>query len=89
MLDATLHVADPPAGIAFEPGAIEVLGCRPELHYEIAGEVLLAPFLTPETARRILFPALSQAAAQTLPPVPLRASGWAVAALHVTARCWP
>jgi hypothetical protein len=51
MLDATLHVADPPAGIAFEPGAIEVLGCCPELHYEIAGEVLrlgLAPFLAPE-----------------------------------------
>ena len=51
MLDATLHVANPPAGISFEPGAIEVLGCHPELHYEIAGEVLgpgLAPLLVPQ-----------------------------------------
>ena len=51
MLDAALHVTDLPAGIAFVPGAIEVLGRRPELHDEIAGEVLrlgLAPFLAPE-----------------------------------------
>jgi hypothetical protein len=51
MLDMALHVTDLPAGIAFEPGAIEGLGCRPELHYEIAGKVLrlgLAPFLAPE-----------------------------------------
>jgi hypothetical protein len=51
VLDAALHVTDLPAGIALEPGAVEVLGCRPELHYEIAGEILrlgLAPFLAPE-----------------------------------------
>ena len=51
MLDAALHVTDLPAGIALVPGAVEVLGRRPELHDEIAGEVLrlgLAPFLAPE-----------------------------------------
>ena len=47
----TLHVADLPAGIALVPGAIEVLGCRPELHDEVAGQVLrlgLAAFLAPQ-----------------------------------------
>ena len=42
---------DSPAGIALVPVAVEVLGGRPELHDEIAGEVLrlgLAPFLAPE-----------------------------------------
>ena len=38
-------------GIAFVPVAVEVLGRRPELHDEVAGQVLrlgLAPFLAPE-----------------------------------------
>ena len=42
---------DPPAGIALVPGAVEVLGRGPELHDEVAGQVLrlgLAPFLAPE-----------------------------------------
>ena len=40
-----------PAGIALVPGAIELLGCGPELHDEVAGQVLrlgLAPLLAPQ-----------------------------------------
>ena len=51
MPDPTLHVADLPAGVALIPGAIELLGRSPELHDEIAGQVLrlgLAPFFAPE-----------------------------------------
>ena len=51
MLDAALDVVDPPAGIALVPGAVEVLGGGPELHDEVAGQVLrlgLAPFLAPQ-----------------------------------------
>src|SRR6516164_7256536 len=51
MPDATLHVADLPAGVALIPGAIELLGCSPKLHYEVAREVLrlgLASFLPPQ-----------------------------------------
>ena len=51
MPDPTLHVADLLSGIALVPGAIELLGCSPELHDEVAGQVLrlsLAPFLPPE-----------------------------------------
>ena len=45
---------DPPAGIALVPGAVEVLGRGPELHDEVAGEVLrlgLAPLLPPRRIR--------------------------------------
>jgi hypothetical protein len=52
MPDPALHVADLPAGVALVPGAIELLGCSPELHDEIAGEVLrlgLASFFSPQT----------------------------------------
>jgi hypothetical protein len=31
MPDPTLHVADLPAGVALVPGAVELLGCPPEL----------------------------------------------------------
>jgi hypothetical protein len=51
MLDPALHVAHPPAGIALVPGSVEVLGCRPELHDEVTGQILrfgLAPFLPPQ-----------------------------------------
>jgi hypothetical protein len=51
MLDPALHVANPSAGIALVPGAVEVLGRRPELYDEVAGQVLrfgLTPFLMPE-----------------------------------------
>ena len=51
MPDAPLHVADLPAGVALIPGAIELLGCSPKLHYEVAREVLrlgLASFLPPQ-----------------------------------------
>src|SRR5262249_8458248 len=51
MPDPALHVADRPAGVALIPGAIELLGRSPELHDEVAGQVLrlgLAPFFAPE-----------------------------------------
>jgi hypothetical protein len=51
MPDSALHVADLPTGVAFIPGAIELLGCSPELHDKVAREVLrlgLAPFFAPE-----------------------------------------
>ena len=54
MLDAALDVADPPAGIALVPGAVEVLGGDPELHDEVAGQILrlgLAPLLAPRRIR--------------------------------------
>src|SRR5437588_59218 len=50
MPDPALHVADLPAGIALVPGAIELLGCSPELYDEVAREVFprgLAAFLAP------------------------------------------
>ena len=42
---------DAPAGIALVPGAVELLGGGPELHDEVAGQVLrlgLAPLLAPK-----------------------------------------
>src|SRR5262249_18027286 len=51
MPDAPLHVADLPAGVVLVPGAIELLGCFPELYDEVAREVLrlgFASFFTPE-----------------------------------------
>ncbi len=51
MLDLTLNVGDTAARIALVPGAIELLGDGPELHDQVAGQVLrlgLAPFLLPE-----------------------------------------
>ena len=42
---------DPSSGVALEPGAVEVLGGGPELHNEVAREVLrlcLAPFFLPK-----------------------------------------
>ena len=51
MLDPALHVPHPPAGVALVPGAIELLGGCPELHDEVAGQVLrlgLAPLLAPK-----------------------------------------
>ena len=50
MLDPALDVGDPPAGVALVPGAVELLGRGPELHDEVAGQVLrlgLAPLLPP------------------------------------------
>src|SRR5262245_22416469 len=51
MPDPTFHVADLPAGVALVPGAVELLGCSPELHNEVAREVFrlgLASFLAPQ-----------------------------------------
>jgi hypothetical protein len=51
MPDAPLHVADLSAGVALVPGAVELLGCSPELHDEVTREVLrlrLASFLAPK-----------------------------------------
>src|SRR5262245_57979132 len=51
MPNPALHVADLPAGVALVPGAVELLGCSPELHDEIAGEVLwlrLSALLAPQ-----------------------------------------
>jgi hypothetical protein len=51
MPDPALHVADLPAGVALVPGAVELLSGGPELHDEVAGQVLrlgLAPFLPPK-----------------------------------------
>src|SRR5262245_26143174 len=51
MPDPPLDVADLSAGVALIPGAIELLGCSPELHDEVAGQVLrlsVAPFLPPQ-----------------------------------------
>jgi hypothetical protein len=51
MLDLALDIGDAPAGVALVPGAIELLGGGPELHDEVAGQVLrlgLATLLAPE-----------------------------------------
>src|SRR6266446_3683915 len=51
MPDPALHVADPPTSVAFVPGAVELLGCPPQLHHEVAGQVLwlgLPTLLAPE-----------------------------------------
>ena len=51
VLDATLDVVRPAAGVALVPGAIEVLGHGAELDDQVAGQVLrlgLASFLPPE-----------------------------------------
>ena len=51
MLDVALDVRNAPAGIAFVPGAVELFGRGPELHDEVAGQVLrlgLAAFLLPK-----------------------------------------
>src|SRR6516225_2529694 len=51
MPDPALHVADPPAGVALIPGAIELLRRPAKLHDEVAGEVLrlgFTPFLPPK-----------------------------------------
>jgi hypothetical protein len=51
MPDLALHVADLPPGVALVPGTVELLGSSPELHDEVAGEVVrlgLAPFFAPQ-----------------------------------------
>src|SRR5262249_3721033 len=51
MPDPALYVADLPTAVALVPGAVELLGCSPELHDEVAGEVVrlgLAPFFAPQ-----------------------------------------
>ena len=67
MLDPTLDVRDLPTGVAFIPGPIELLGRRPELDDEVAGQVL-----------RFGFPALFAAKAATAQlsslPMMIRAS---------------
>src|SRR6516165_588164 len=48
--DSALDVADPPAGVALIPGAIELFRRRAELHDEVAGQgprARLHPFLAP------------------------------------------
>jgi hypothetical protein len=51
MPNPALHIADLLAGVSLVPGAVELLGCPPELHDEVPREVLqlgLAPFFAPE-----------------------------------------
>src|SRR5437660_939867 len=51
MLDLALHIADVPASVALEPGAVELLSDGPQLHNQVAGQVLwlsLSPLLAPE-----------------------------------------
>ena len=51
MFDAALNVFDDPPGIALVPCAVERLGGDPELHDEVAGQVLwlgLSAFLAPK-----------------------------------------
>ena len=51
MPDPALNVPDRPSGVALVPGAVELLGGRPELDDEVAGQVLrldIAPFLPPQ-----------------------------------------
>ena len=51
MADWPLHVGDDLPGIGLIPAPIEILGHRPELDNEVAGEILrldLAAFLPPE-----------------------------------------
>src|SRR5262245_17182234 len=51
MPDVALHVAHLPSGIALIPRSVELLRGIPQLHDEIAGQVLrlgLAPFLPPK-----------------------------------------
>src|SRR5262249_20335370 len=55
MTDPALHVADPPAGVALIPGAIELFRRGTELHNEVARKVLrlgLASFFVPEANQR-------------------------------------
>jgi hypothetical protein len=50
VLDAALDVSDVLTCVALVPGAIELLGGGPELHNEVAGQILwfgLATFLAP------------------------------------------
>jgi hypothetical protein len=46
MPELALRVPDLPTGVALIPGAIELLGCSPELHDEVAGQVLRLGFTT-------------------------------------------
>src|SRR5215471_18351950 len=51
MPDAALHVADPPAGVALVPRAVELFRRRAKLHEEVAGQILwlgLSTLLVPE-----------------------------------------
>src|SRR4030095_204129 len=51
MLYAALDISDAPTSVALVPGAVEFLGGGPELHDEVAGQVLrfgLTSLLAPE-----------------------------------------
>jgi hypothetical protein len=51
MLHAALDVSDMVAGVALVPGPVELLGSPPELHDEVAGQVLrfsLTTFFAPQ-----------------------------------------
>jgi hypothetical protein len=51
MLHAALDISDAPTSVALVPGAVEFLGGGPELHDEVAGQVLrfgLTSLLAPE-----------------------------------------
>src|SRR5262245_34237341 len=51
MPDVALDVSDPPAVVALIPGSIELFRNLPQLHDEVAGQVLrlgLTPFFAPE-----------------------------------------
>jgi hypothetical protein len=52
MPDPALNVPDCPSGVPLVPSAVDLLGGRPELDDEVAGEILglgLAALLAPET----------------------------------------
>jgi hypothetical protein len=51
MLHPLLNICDRVAGVLLVPLSVESLGDRPELDYEVAGQILwldLTPFLAPE-----------------------------------------
>jgi hypothetical protein len=57
MSEPALNIGDHLAGIGLVPSPIKILRYHPELHYEIAGEVLgldLAAFLAPQPKQRFL-----------------------------------
>jgi hypothetical protein len=54
MLDLALDVSDAPAGVALVPASVELFGGGPELHHEVAGQILRLCFPT------LLLPELDQ-----------------------------
>ena len=55
MLDPVLDIGNAPTSVALVPSAVELFGCGPELHDEVAGQVLqrgLATLFAPQPEQR-------------------------------------